>query len=333
MRNIQTRWRKRMLLFVSVLIMFTVLGAPARSSAQDTPLDYTNDQVSDFVVVRNTGGGPSGAITWFFSDALTSAFSYLNWGIATDRFVSGDFDGDGASDVAIWRTDSGGTAGFWILPSSTRVGYFEAFGVTGDDPSVVGDYDGDGKTDLAVYRPGPSVGTANYWFYKRSSDGVIVAVQWGLNGDFPAPGDYDGDGRNDFAIQRDGGSGNGIFHILQTTAGYTAILFGSPTDVIVPGDYDGDGRTDIAVVRDSGGSIVWYIRRSSDGVTVPYVWGATAIDFPTQGDYDGDGLTDVAIWRPDAGGSTFWVAKSTGGTLVRAWGTNADYPVANFNSH
>ena len=328
MRNIQTRWRKRMLLFVSVLIMFTVLGAPARSSAQDTPLDYTNDQVSDFVVVRNTGGGPSGAITWFISDALTSAYSVAGWGIASDRFVSGDFDGDGASDVAIWRP-----GGFYIIPSSTGAGYFEAFGVTGDDPSVVGDYDGDGKTDLAVYRPGPTPGSASYWFYKRSSDGVIVWIQWGVNGDYPAPGDYDGDGRNDVAIQRDGGSGNGIFYINQTTAGIAVISFGTPTDVIVPGDYDGDGRTDIAVVRDSGGSIVWYIRRSSDGVTVPYVWGATAIDFPTQGDYDGDGLTDVAIWRPDAGGSTFWVAKSTGGTLVRAWGTTGDYPVANFNSH
>jgi len=328
MRNIQTRWRKRMLLFVSVLIMFTVLGAPARSSAQDTPLDYTNDQVSDFVVVRNTGGGPSGAITWFISDALTSAYSVAGWGIASDRFVSGDFDGDGASDIAIWRP-----GGFYIIPSSTGVGYFEAFGVTGDDPSVVGDYDGDGKTDLAVYRPGPTPGSASYWFYKRSSDGVIVWIQWGVNGDYPAPGDYDGDGRNDVAIQRDGGSGNGIFYINQTTAGIAVISFGTPTDVIVPGDYDGDGRTDIAVVRDSGGSIVWYIRRSSDGVTVPYVWGATAIDFPTQGDYDGDGLTDVAIWRPDAGGSTFWVAKSTGGTLVRAWGTTGDYPVANFNSH
>ncbi len=331
MPNGQTGRGKRMGLFIAVLLMFAVIGAPARSSAQETPLDYTNDQVSDFVVVRNTGGGATGAVTWFFSDALTSAFSWLGWGIASDQFVSGDFDGDGASDVAIWRTDSGGTGGFWILPSSTRAGYFESFGVTGDDPSVVGDYDGDGKTDLAVYRPGPTPGSASYWFYKRSSDGVIVWIQWGINGDFPAPGDYDGDGRNDVAIQRNAGDGTAIFFINQTTAGITWFYFGTPTDVIVPGDYDGDGKTDITVVRNSSGSIVWFVRRSSDGVTAWHVWGATATDFPTQGDYDGDGLTDIAIWRADGG--TFFVAKSTGGTLVRVWGTNGDYPVANFNTH
>ena len=155
----------------------------------------------------------------------------------------------------------GGAAGFWIRPTATGIGYFQAFGVSGDDPTVLGDYDGDGKTDLAVYRAGASGGMPSYWFYKRSIDGVIVAVQWGVNGDFPVPGDYDGDGRYDPAIQRNAGGGNAIFFIRQTTAGNTAMFFGTPTDVILPGDYDGDGKTDLAVVRGSGGAILWYYRR------------------------------------------------------------------------
>jgi spore coat protein A, manganese oxidase len=327
----QTRRRKEMARFVVLLLLFAVLGAPARSFAQDTPLDYTDDQVSDFVVVRNTGGGTSGAITWFVANAVTSSFSYAAWGERSDIFVSGDFDGDGRSDMATWRAGLGGTAGFWIRPSSTGVGYFESFGVTGDDPTVVGDYDGDGRTDLAVFRPGATAGSASYWFYRRSSDGVVVAVQWGVNGDFPAPGDYDGDGRYDPAIQRNAGGGYGLFYIRQTTAGPTAIYFGTPTDVIAPGDYDGDGKTDIALLRYSPSGTTWWIRRSSDGVAVGRSWGNSTGDLSTQGDYDGDGKTDLAIWRPGTG--EFWVAKSSGGTLVRTFGVFGDRPVAFFNTH
>ena len=308
-------------------------GTVVFGAVQDAPLDFTGDHFTDFTVVRNTGGGPTGAITWWVSNNLAGTYFAQNWGMASDRFVSGDFDGDNRADIAIWR--SGASAGFWILPSSTGVGYFTQFGQTGDDASVVGDYDGDGKTDVAVYRSGASAGMPSTWYYKRSIDGVVVATTWGQNGDFPAPGDYDGDGKNDFAIQRNGGGGAGLFWFKSATGVVTNMFFGTPTDVIVPGDYDGDGKTDVAVIRGQSGSIVWWVKRSSDSVTSSLVWGQSATDFPTQGDYDGDGRTDQAVWRPSAtpGLSSFFVSKSTGGTMTRAFGANGDYPVANFNSH
>ncbi|MBK9063695.1 MAG: VCBS repeat-containing protein [Acidobacteria bacterium] len=299
------------------------------------PVDFTGDGKSDFSIVRNTGGGSTGAVTWWTGDAASAAFSTQVWGIATDFFVPGDYDGDGKIDVAIWRPGPAGTAAFWILPSSTGIAYSVQFGQTGDDPKVIGDYDGDGKCDPAVYRAGATAGAQSTWYYKSSLTGLVVAVPWGQNGDFPAPGDYDGDGKFDFAIQRNGGGGQAVFWIKQTTAGITNVPFGTPTDVIVPGDYDGDGKTDLAVVRGSGGGIVWWIRRSSDLVITNQTFGASATDFPTQGDYDGDGKTDIGIWRPSAtpGQTAFWVNKSSGGVLIRQWGQNGDYPVANFNAH
>src|SRR5450759_4455964 len=190
------------------------------------PMDFSGGGVADYAIVRNTGGGPSGGITWWTSAPTVDLF-----GISTDRFTPGDFDGDGKADVAIWRPGAAGTAGFWVKRSSDGVAYFEPFGQSGDDPSVIGDYDGDGKTDLAVYRAGATAGAQSFWIYKRSSDGVVVTVPWGINGDFPAPGDYDGDGKADFAIQRNAGGGHAMFWINQSTAGVTQVLWGTPTDV------------------------------------------------------------------------------------------------------
>lgn len=305
----------------------------------DAPVDFNGDGKTDFVVVRNTGGGSGGQVTWFWnlngSAAPTAASA---WGISTDKFVSGDYDGDGKDDIAVWRPGAATVAAFYILNSATSTLRQEAFGQTGDDASVVGDYNGDGKDDLAVYRSGASAGDPSTWFYRTTANGPVTYMPWGQNGDFPAPGDYDGDGKADFAVQRNNGGGQARFWRMQTTAGFDSVVFGTPTDVIVPGDYDGDGKTDIAVVRGISGNINWFVVPSSTGVVsaAPYaVFGTSATDYVVQGDYDGDGKTDVAIWRPngDPTQNFFYTLGSTAGLGRFEWGATGDYPVANFNSH
>ena len=303
----------------------------------DAPVDFNGDGKTDFVVVRNTGGGSGGQVTWFWnlngSAAPTAASA---WGISTDKFVSGDYDGDGKDDIAVWRPGAATVAAFYILNSATSTLRQEAFGQTGDDASVVGDYNGDGKDDLAVYRSGASAGDPSTWFYRTTANGPVTYMPWGQNGDFPAPGDYDGDGKADFAVQRNNGGGQARFWRMQTTAGFDSVVFGTPTDVIVPGDYDGDGKTDIATVRGASGSIQWHWLNSSNSTIDYRTFGASATDFPAQGDYDGDGKTDVGIWRPSASAnaSAFWSLGTTSNTVTAfAFGANGDYPVANFNSH
>lgn len=308
-------------------------------------VDFNGDGKSDFAVVRNTGGGPNGQITWFINYAGTATTVAYEWGISSDFFTPVDFDGDNKTDIAIWRPIAtglpSGNAYFYILQSGTNTVRIEDFGQSGDDPSVVDDYDGDGKADPAVYRAGAVSGAQSTWFYRGSLNnpaGNVTYVPWGQNGDFPGPGDYDGDGRADFVIQRNNGGGQARFWMLQTTAGFDSVVFGTPTDVIVPGDYDGDGKTDLAVARGSGGQINWFVRPSSTGAInggPTAVFGASATDFVTHGDYDGDGKTDFAIWRPSAtaGASAFWVLGSTSGAFAIPFGQNGDYPVANYNRH
>ena len=313
-------------------IDITTGGAPA-----DAHCDFNGDGRTDYVVVRNVGGGASGQIRWFISQAGSGTVTAWDWGIATDFFLMEDFDGDNKDDVAVWR--SGNTPNsslFYILQSNGFTLRTDVFGQLGDTPKVVGDYDGDGKADTAVYREGAAAGDKSFWFFRGSlTPGNITYVQWGQNGDFPSPGDYDGDAKWDFVVQRNNGGGQARFWRLFANLTTDSFVFGIPTDNIVPADYDGDGKFDIAVFRSSAGQLVWYIDRSSiPGVDVQQiVFGLSATDFATPGDYDGDGKAEPAVWRPNvaAGQSAFWTynyATNSGSAFV--WGQNGDYPVANF---
>lgn len=300
--------------------------------AADAPLDFNGDGRTDYVVVRNVGGGASGQVRWFYNLSSGGATIAKDWGLATDFFVAEDFDNDNIDDIAVWRPGAPGVAAFYILNSATLTARVEAFGQTGDDPTVVDDYNNDGAADLAVYRGGAAPGNQSTWYYRTTPGGPVAYVPWGLNGDFPAPGDYDGDGSADFVVQRTAEGGQARFWIRFANGLQDTVLFGTPTDVIVPGDYDDDGKTDIAVVRGIGGFLNWFYDPSSTpGVqVVQTVWGNSGTDFPTQGDYDGDGRTDLAIWRS----GVFWVYNLQGGGISTFnLGLTGDYPVANFNVH
>ncbi|MEO7672627.1 MAG: VCBS repeat-containing protein [Pyrinomonadaceae bacterium] len=302
----------------------------------DAPVDMNGDGKTDFVVLRNTGGGVNGQVTWrtSFQDGFPTLPT--EWGIASDQFIPADFDGDSKDDFAVFRPGTPGR--FYIVRSASATLFVQDFGTTGDDSSVVGDYTGDGIDDMALYRAGANPGNQSFWFYRSmASSQNFETVAWGVNGDFVAPGDYDGDGKYDFVIQRPDSNGvNGRFFIREADGPQRSELFGLADDLIVPGDYDDDGKTDLAVVTPVAGFLRWNFEPSgtAGSTVVSDTWGQIATgDIVTQGDYDGDGKTEYSVWRPGTPSVFYMMTVGTRLITTRNWGEPNDVPAANYNVH
>lgn len=180
---------------------------------------------------------------------------------------SGDYDGDGRSDIAVFRPD----AGLWAIRGVTRV----YFGTSSDTPAA-GDYDNDGTTDIAVFRAGTGL-----WAVRG-----ITRVYFGQSGDIAAPGDYSGDGFCQPAIFR---RTTGLWAVRGTGRDY----FGTEEDIPVPGYYWGNRIKNVAVFRPATG--MWAIRE------LTRFYFGTDGDRPVPADFAGIGAARPAIFRPACG--------------------------------
>ncbi len=220
-----------------------------------------------------------------------------------------DFDGDGVTDLAVYRPDGG----LWsVRQSSDGAEHALEWGWTAAVP-VPGEYDGDGRIDVAVQHQ-----REGQWTVRQSSDGATLegdAIGWGWHGAAPVSGDFDGDGLTDLVVYYPQAA---EWYVRRSSDGGwdgEPRVFGPPHSRPVPGDYDGDGITDYAAYQPDEAN--WYIERSSDGQMLDgedflqFGWAETV---PVPGDYDGDGLTDLAVYFP-AGGDWYARRSSDGGML------------------
>jgi hypothetical protein len=311
------------------------------SNTTKAPADFDGDGKTDWSIARHNGGlGPW--TYWINFNDDSDAFVTFEFGIFTvDSLQPGDYDGDGMTDIAVWRgvPTASAPTGYWIMLSSTNSVKFVPFGLNGDR-ALVEDYDGDGKDDMSVWRqPGPTTIGQATWFYRGSfnnPNGNVTYVPFGMRYgdqadqvDKPVPGDFDGDGKADFRVRRRADtsvvtlSTPAISYTLTATGNLAIDYFGWAGDRSIPGDYDGDGKTDEAIARgfnSAPSTTTWYIRYASGIPDAQFQWGAGALDQFAQGDYDGDGITDPTVYRR-AGENNFYVLRSSDQMMqVFHWG-------------
>lgn len=220
---------------------------------------------------------------------------------------SGDFDGDGNSDV-FWRTPISGANQVWDrgrFPRDVALVSDQYWQVVG-----AGDFDGDDRSDI-VWR-NARTGADAIWKSANASTQQPMTAVTDLGWKIVGVGDFDGDGHSD-VLWRHASTGrnviwrSGRYDSQQAVTAVTNVQW----RVVGIGDFNGDGRDDI-VWRNAtnGADTIWLSANAATSKVVATVtdpnWTIAAV-----ADYNGDGRSDL-FWRNvSTGVNIIWLGANT----------------------
>ena len=274
------------------------------------------------VITFDQQSGPAPILDWQaaleaikFNDITSSAgLDILDGGSGHTSVTSGDYDGDGNTDLYIGRFDrQSGTARHFLLRNS--LGKFsdvtDEAGIqhTGKEYAArFGDFNNDGYLDLCVLKDGANL------LYKNTGEGTFVdaTTSAGIGDKSGGNGliffDYDHDGDLDlFVARRDSNlmyrnNADGTF----VEQGMKSNLSGgevNSTDAAF-GDFDEDGDIDLFVVNSDGPNKLYANQRQgifrdiTEGSGLGTETGSSAV---AAGDYNNDGFLDLFVASSEPG--------------------------------
>ena len=260
------------------------------------------------------------------------------------RMVAADFNGDGRTDVLVYRTDTGAYAK-WFSDGGVDAGFtYEPTQYVGNAPGawtniqmVAADFNGDGRTDILAYRT--DTGAYAKWF---SDGGVDAGFQYqavGYVGNAPSAwtniqmvaADFNGDGKTDILVYRtDTGAYAKWFSDGGVDAGFTyeptQYVGGAPsawTNIqMVPADFNDDHVSDILVYRSDTGAFQKWYSPSGGAETATFLYEPTQYVGGASGAWTNVVLvpahfsspfTDMLVYRTDTGAYSKWYSDGSVG--------------------
>ncbi len=347
--------------------IFTIQNRPAAdfaawaatSGVQVLTGDFNGDGRTDTALVRQTAGWASVPVALSNATGFTiqnrPAATFASWAATAGvRVLTGDFNGDGTTDLALVRQTAGwasvpvalsSTTGFTI--QNRPAADFASWAATTGVRVLTGDFNGNGTTDLALVRqtagwasvPVALSNTTSFTIQNRPS--ATFASWAATSGVRVLTGDFNVDGTTDLALVRQTAgwasvpvalsNATSFFEIQNRPAADFASWAATSGVLVTTGDFNGDGATDLALVRQTAGWASVPVALSSRQATGRFQnfiiqnrpvgsfasWAATIGVRVLTGDFTGDGKTDLALVRQTAGWASVPVAVAFDAPLIQ----------------
>lgn len=215
-----TYWYDREVVFETPVLGSDVVSGVYLGGSNDDDLLMYDAETGSFQFLEVGYSGYRAGSVGQVSEMTTfvSTFGSRGW----SHVVTGDYNGDGVSDLLFYRS-ADGLMRFYTTSSS---GAFTPitpvlYGSRGWTHMVPGDYNGDGRDDVLWYRATDGV----MRFYEIRDGGIFAAMTPAMYGntgwDQIPSGDFDADGSDDVFYYRDDGLGR--FYTINGSGAFSAL--------------------------------------------------------------------------------------------------------------
>ena len=286
--------------------------------------DFDGDGKSD-ILFQNIQNG--NCYVWQMNGLAlkVGGFGYIGWtpGNQWKAMATGDFNGDGKSDILLQNAENGGCWVWEMDGRSLKVGGFGYIGWTPGhqwEARATGDFNGDGKSDILLQNS--ENGDCYLWemdglkFLNEESFG-FVAWRPGADWQAKSTGDFNGDGKSDILLQNVKTGDcyimemNGLNLLNESCFGYVGWRPGAEWEARSTGDFNGDGKSDILLQnKNSGDCYIWEmdgLAMKADGCGYLGWKPGKEWQVARTGDYNGDGKSDILF--ENAGKGVYFVLE------------------------
>jgi len=278
--------------------------AKAINKAKSNATDFNGDGIAD-IAMRNTANNESYIFTFANYQSTGYAFSGLFPSLQWNWMASGDFDGNGTTDVLL-RKDNGEWQLFKMGGSNGTAQSYAPIGLFAGNYTIVakGDFDGSGNTSIIMENPS----TQEYWRF-TIVNGVVTSQAavglWGGTWTVSTVADFNNDGVAD-VLMNDPSSGQWALFTFSggnVVSGGIFPLYGGTWQLKAVEDFNGDGQKDVLMQNSADGSWAVFIVNNGtvSSVVSPNLFPSTSWQFSFASDVNGDGIADVVYQNPSNG--------------------------------